>query len=55
MDKTDHLMAYKSKNNKDSRKGQVTSKKYLKKEKKILKVICLHFKIEIEMIPFIDC
>jgi hypothetical protein len=28
MDKTDHLMAEKNKNNKDSQKGQVTPKKY---------------------------
>jgi hypothetical protein len=27
MDKTDHLMAEKNENNKDSQKGQVTSKK----------------------------
>jgi hypothetical protein len=34
MDKTDHLMAEKNKNNKDSQKGQVTpKKKYLKKKK----------------------
>ncbi len=31
MDKTDHLMAEKNKNNKNSQKGQVTPKKYLKK------------------------
>ncbi len=31
MDKTDHLMAEKSENNKDSQKGQVTPKKYFKK------------------------
>jgi hypothetical protein len=31
MDKIDHLMAEKNKNNKDSQKGQVTPKKYLKK------------------------
>jgi hypothetical protein len=31
MDKTDHLMAEKNDNNKDSQKGQVTPKKYLKK------------------------
>jgi hypothetical protein len=31
MDKMDHLMAEKSKNSKDSQKGQVTPKKYLKK------------------------
>jgi hypothetical protein len=33
MDKMDHLMAEKNINNKDSQKGQVTPKKYLKKEK----------------------
>ncbi len=33
MDKMDHLMAEKNKNNKDSQKGQVTPKKYLKKSK----------------------
>ncbi len=32
MDKTDHLMAEKNENNKDSQKGQVTIKKYLKKD-----------------------
>jgi hypothetical protein len=31
MDKMDHLMAEKNENNKDSQKGQVTSKKYFKK------------------------
>jgi hypothetical protein len=31
MDKMDHLMAEKSKNNIDSQKGQVTPNKYLKK------------------------
>jgi hypothetical protein len=31
MDKIDHLMAEKNKNNKDSQKGQVTPKKILKK------------------------
>jgi hypothetical protein len=31
MDKMDHLMAEKNKNNNDSQKGQVTPKKYLKK------------------------
>jgi hypothetical protein len=30
MDKTNHLMAEKNKNNKDSQKGQVTPKKFLK-------------------------
>jgi hypothetical protein len=30
MDKIDHLMAEKNENNKDSQKGQVTPKKYLK-------------------------
>jgi hypothetical protein len=30
MDKMDHLMAENNKNNKDSQKGQVTPKKYLK-------------------------
>ncbi len=29
----DHLMAEKNENNKDSQKGQVTPKKYLKKKK----------------------
>jgi hypothetical protein len=33
MDKMDHLMAEKNENNKDSQKGQVTPKKYLKKKK----------------------
>jgi hypothetical protein len=33
MDKTDHLMAEKNGNNKDSQKGQVTPKKYFKKDK----------------------
>jgi hypothetical protein len=32
MDKTDHLMAEKNENNKDSQKGQVTPKKILKKQ-----------------------
>jgi hypothetical protein len=32
MDKIDHLMAEKNKNNKESQKGQVTPKKYLKKK-----------------------
>jgi hypothetical protein len=32
MDMMDHLMAEKSENNKDSQKGQVTPKKYLKKK-----------------------
>jgi hypothetical protein len=32
MDKTDHLMAEKNKNNKDSQKGQVTHPKKLKKK-----------------------
>jgi hypothetical protein len=31
MDKIDHLMAEKNKNNKDSQKGQVTPKKVLKR------------------------
>jgi hypothetical protein len=31
MDKMDHLMAENNENNKDSQKGQVTPKKYLKK------------------------
>jgi hypothetical protein len=31
MDKMDHLMAEEKENNKDSQKGQVTPKKYLKK------------------------
>jgi hypothetical protein len=31
MEKTDHLMAEKNKNNKDNKKGQVTPKKYFKK------------------------
>jgi hypothetical protein len=31
MDKIDHLMAEKNKNNKDSQKGQVTPKKFSKK------------------------
>jgi hypothetical protein len=31
MDKIDHLMAEKNKNNKNKQKGQVTPKKYLKK------------------------
>jgi hypothetical protein len=31
MEKTDHLMAEKNENNKESQKGQVTPKKYLKK------------------------
>jgi hypothetical protein len=33
MDKMDHLMAEKNKNNKDSQKRQVTPKKYFKKDK----------------------
>jgi hypothetical protein len=37
MDKMDHLMAEKNENNKDSQKGQVTPKKYLKKKQKWLK------------------
>jgi hypothetical protein len=32
MDKMEHLMAEKKENNKDSQKGQVTPKKYLKKQ-----------------------
>ncbi len=32
MDEIDHLMAEKNENNKDSQKGQVTPKKYLKKK-----------------------
>jgi hypothetical protein len=31
MDKTDHLMAEKNKNNKNSQKGQVTPKNIIKK------------------------
>jgi hypothetical protein len=48
MDKTDHLMAEKNKNNKDSQKGQVTQKEYyfkkfegkntINKLKRILKI-----------------
>ncbi len=34
MDKADHLMAEKNENNKDSQKGQVTPKKYLKNKTK---------------------
>jgi hypothetical protein len=36
MDKTDHLMADKNKNNKDSQKGQVTPKIRYNKTKKIV-------------------
>jgi hypothetical protein len=32
MDKIDHLMAEKNENNKDRQKGQVTPKKYFKKQ-----------------------
>jgi hypothetical protein len=43
MDKTDHLMAEKNKNNNDRQKWQVTPKKYLKKTfqafKKMVKVV----------------
>ncbi len=33
MDNTDHLMAEKNENNKDSQKGQVTPNNYFKKER----------------------
>jgi hypothetical protein len=39
MDKIDHLMAEKNKNNNDSQKGQVTPKKYLKNTLKLIKII----------------
>jgi hypothetical protein len=40
MDKIDHLMAEKNENNKDSQKGQVTPKKYLKKQTLEVSVHC---------------
>jgi hypothetical protein len=48
MDKIDHLMAVKNKNNKDSQKEQVTPKKYLKQKRVchfiyIIKIAKLHF------------
>ncbi len=35
MEKTDHMMEEKNKNNKDSQKGQVTPKKYFNKTQKL--------------------
>jgi hypothetical protein len=45
MDKTDHLMAEKNENNKESQKGQVTPKKYFQKKKSKLFVLISENKI----------